>query len=540
MSYFNRNAGHVGAARVVDTHALQFEIQPSTFARGYKCVKGAMNLFYHFPGAKALASQISRSIGYQEVKFRGQILSINWDQEILLNDFKRDAEHFLRKEFKTAEGYEIHPKNGQFVVMSRIGNTAVEVQVKTPELQGFLDQMQSTWNDILKDNMCLFLQMNKGKLIDLYTNTRIPAGGGGGGRRRGGGGVNYNKAQATARVAALLAKRPDGAGGMRDATALEMIDSLKADGILNASGSCLTTRAELRSTAVELEKFTGLYQYLNEAVPEAGLAQGVAQNLAARMRHRRTRYIGTWLCPIPVLSNGYAMAKKISYLYRKCTGKRIMTVAGMPGTKGTGPAEKLLDKWNDAERALFGVSDAEKTAAIEAVENHKNGVAGAVRPTPRQNNLHKAIRTIDALSVIHEADPEFKLIKEMFVAYHEGLAAVSHKPEKCGERMRRAMDEMINKLAVKRKAGIGAGHRYKAGSKVTVTKEDKQQIYRLFSYVLPLDEERIGPRETVWRINQDILDEYMAIGEEDDELAEVVPAEQDFIRVAEMQNVLWD
>ncbi len=147
---------------------------------------------------------------------------------------------------------------------------------------------------------------------------------------------------------------------------------------------------------------------------------------------------------------------------------------------------------------------------------------------------------MNGLEVIQATDPDFALTKEIFRAYHEALYVVQHDPKKCGERMRRALSEMIDKLAVKRKASSGDGHRYRAGAPVAVTPEDKQQIYRLLAYVLPLEEQRISARSTVFKINDAILDEYLAIGEEDDDLCDAMLTEQDFMRVTDMQNALFD
>lgn len=528
MTVFNRNSGHGNTSRVIDTHALQFEIQPSSLALGYRKIKGVTSLFYNFPGVKTLASCIGHSIGYQHVVFRGQTLCINWEQELLLNDFKKDAEHFLRKEFRTADGYEIHPQNGKFVVMARKGNTVMEVKVQTPELQGFLNQMQATWNEILKDNLYMFLQLNKGKLEELYANTLMPAAVAG----RRGGAVNYNQAQAKARVAELLSERMRPDGQIRKLTAEEMFRQLKADGILSVTGGCLTSRASLRSLGIDLEKFSNLYQYLNEATPDIGLSESVGQNLAARMRHRRTRKIAHWLGPIPMMINLYACGKKVTRVYRWLWSKnRVQTESAV---------ENLQSKWTAAERALHGVTPEEKSDARFAVENFKNGVPGAARPTARENAIYKADCTMNGLEVIQATDPDFALTKEVFRAYHEALYVVQHDPKKCGERMRRALSEMIDKLAVKRKASSGDGHRYRAGAPVTVTPEDKQQIYRLLAYVLPLEEQRISARSTVFKINDAILDEYLAIGEEDDDLCDAMLTEQDFMRVTDMQNALFD
>ncbi len=535
MPIFNRSAMRVHASPAVNSQAFEFEIQPTNLALGYKRVKTVADILWNIPSRTVLGKYIAKAVGNQTVRLKtpkGSVeLSLNLQQQIELSEFKEQKDHFLTKEYQTADGYEIHQKEGQFVVMARKGNSLMEVEVKTQELRDFLDKQQTTWNEILRDNLQFFVEKQQSRIETLYMGTLIPAGAGGAvrrGRVRGGapGGVRYDAATARARVTALLGC----------ATAEDMIVQLKADGVLSQTGSCTNMRGALQSVGFDLEKFHNVYQYLNEAIPDAKLDRNVSDNLSARMMERRTLKARKWSFWCLPHVNVYPIGKKITRCYRFLTGKRVKTEEAVAS---------LDQKYADANALMTNPMNtpAVQDAAIRAVEDYDQG-RSRIPPTAVQRELYRAIITVESLNGVNAANPgdpvDFELIKEMFRAYHEGLFVVQHDPEKCGQRMRKALIEMIDQLATKRaNSRARAGHRYKARAPVAVTKEDKQQIYRLFAYVLPLEDDRTSHGADL-SPNEHILDEYLAIAEEDDDLGELMLKEEDFTKVGQMQKVLYD
>jgi hypothetical protein len=534
MPYVNRNAGNAHGPSE-NIQVLRGKIKPSPMVQTRTIFKNGLRFVSSMTAVRPLANWAARKIGYAEIPALGVDkcdVFLNWDHEEEMNESEELEHEALIKEFGTAQGYEVAVDGGELAVFSLVGNRKTKMDVKTPELQRYLVTQKALWNGIYKNNIDTFIELNQPDLRLLYTRTINPVTG-----------AMYTDAEAGIQVANLLTYC-----SRAGSTSQGLFGLLQADGILNAQRGTISAPVILRPMAVKLERLYAAHRYLNDPNPPEALDQSVASNLADRMREKRKVLVGKMpftnvkrhaFLPWRYMS---LVGKRITQVYRFFTGGRLKTRDAVRGAKWGWPigvgkrSNGLRARYNAALGRYNAASAAAKAAATQVVEAHRLDKRSRA-PTPMQKRLYNDICTVNALQDIHAIDPQLRLLGEMFEAYHENLSVVKDNPEKCGERMRKYFYQMVEELAIKRSiAGARPGRARKAGSPVEVTPEDKQQIYRLFSYVLPTSPGTRG----LWEVDKDILQEYSDIALEDDDLKDCIPTEKELEYIGHTQQLLFN
>jgi hypothetical protein len=413
---------------------------------------------------------------------------------------------------------------GEIVPYTIIAGAKSKLNAISSELREFLQEYKDNFNAIYKHDLVNKLDYSVVDFENLYQKTNSP-------RSR----VKYTLVEARTRIAHLKTL----------GTATEIFQALVADRIIvNSKVNTSNLDGDLRSFGNQLTKLYQAERLLNAApAREEEFNDNVIDNLANRMREKRKILVGT-VCGIgkrhamPGHWRYFALlSKRVTQLYRWCIGMRVKTRNAVRGEKWGWfgyRSNGFLSKYEAQKDFYDTASEVQKTEALRAVNARKaNPRAFVARDHQR---LYNAMRIHDALNEVHKADPGFRLLGEMFEAYHENLYAVKDDPKLCGKRMAKYFKEMVETLAVKRSiAGARPGADGKAGSSFEITEQDKQQIYKLFYYVLPTE-----PVKGMWEVKSKILEEFRKIAKSDQDLKNCQFSEVEYDNINYVQKLLFD